>query len=135
MTTPRYLIDSDVCIKAMRRDNESPMRTIRSMAPEGLAISVITYGEVLEGILGTPDPVRNRQRWDEFLAPFYILDVTYPIVEIWGDLRRRLRRKGEGLADADTLIGATALYFDMTVVTGNLKHFGRIPGLDIVTPE
>lgn len=110
------------------------MQMIRSLAPEGLAISVITFGEVLDGILGSEEPTRNRQRWQEFLTPFYILGINQPIAEVWADLRRRLRTKGEGLPDADLLIGATALFHDMAVVTGNLRHFERMPGLVVLTP-
>lgn len=111
------------------------MQMIRSIAAEGLAISVITYGEVLDGVLGSSEVTRNRQRWHGFLAPFYILGINQPVAEVWADLRRRLRTKGEGLPDADLLIGATALYHDMTVVTGNVRHFARMPGLSVLAPS
>ncbi len=108
------------------------MAMLRSIAPEGLAISLVTYGEVLDGILTSPEPTRNNQRWQEFLAPFTVLNITLPIAEIWAELRGRLRTKGAHVPDADLLIAATALYLDMTVVTGNIRHFGRIAGLEVL---
>ncbi|MBZ5637791.1 MAG: hypothetical protein LAO51_03430 [Acidobacteriia bacterium] len=40
-------------------------------------------------------------------------------------------RKGQPLADADLAIAATALYHGLDLVTGNVRHYGRIPGLRI----
>ncbi|MDQ2810105.1 MAG: type II toxin-antitoxin system VapC family toxin [Chloroflexota bacterium] len=38
------------------------------------------------------------------------------------------------IGDADTLIAATALHHDLTLVTGNRRHFSRIPNLTLLTP-
>jgi predicted nucleic acid-binding protein len=38
---------------------------------------------------------------------------------------------GPPLADADLQIAATALLHDLELVTGNVKHFKRVPGLKI----
>lgn len=40
-----------------------------------------------------------------------------------------LARPGERLADADLQIAATAIYHDLELVTGNVRHFARVPGL------
>jgi predicted nucleic acid-binding protein len=105
------------------------------MHPDGLAISTITYGEVTEGVLFGAQRATNMQIWRDFLAAFDIVDVTMEIAEIWADIRGSLRKDGNLIPDNDLLIASTALRFGMTLVTWNLRHFGRITGLDVLVPE
>ena len=105
------------------------------MRPDGLAISVITYGEVTEGVLFDPRRAANMQIWRDFLAAFDVIDVTMEIAEVWADIRGLLRKEGNVVPDNDLLIASTALRFGMTVVTWNVRHFGRIAGLDVLVPE
>ena len=49
-------------------------------------------------------------------------------------LRGQLRQAGTLIGDADTLIAVTALHHDLTLVTGNVRHFNRIPNLVLLTP-
>lgn len=48
-----------------------------------------------------------------------------------GDLLAALERRGQPIGLEDVLIGATALAGSLTVVTRNLRHFARIPGLAV----
>jgi predicted nucleic acid-binding protein len=50
---------------------------------------------------------------------------------VYGQVRARLESAGRPLADADLQIAATALLHDLELVTGNVKHFKRVPGLRI----
>ncbi len=63
----------------------------------------------------------------------YVL--TYRIMERYADLRRAMRAPyGQGLiGDVDTLIAATALQYDLTVVTTDKRHFNfqRVLGLKV----
>lgn len=132
--TAKYLLDSNICIDLLRPNqrNVSLMTLVRNIALEGLAISVVTYGEVYEGVVYSRQPVQNLQRWREFLIPFDVIDVTVPIAEIWAELRGSLRRQGRTTPDNDLIIGATALHFDMEVLTLNVRHFERIDGLRLM---
>lgn len=49
----------------------------------------------------------------------------------YGEIRWRLEKQGFRIGDMDMFIAATALEEDVTLVTGNVKHFERIPGLKI----
>jgi predicted nucleic acid-binding protein len=130
----KYLLDSDICIKSIRRRDESLSRMVRAIRPEGLAISVITFGEVLEGVLCSRERALNALRWRDFVASVDVLDVTLSVAEVWAEVRGSLRSIGKLIPDNDLLIASTALRFGMTVVTGNLRHFVRVPGLDVLVP-
>ncbi len=135
MTAARYLVDSDICSKALRRGGTSLTSVLNTMQPDGLAISTITYGEVTEGVMFDPRRTVNMQIWRDFLAGFDVISITMEVAEVWADLRGVLRRDRMLLPDADLLIAATALRFGMTLVTWNVRHFERILGLDVLVPE
>ncbi|MEA2511263.1 MAG: hypothetical protein QOJ59_750, partial [Thermomicrobiales bacterium] len=46
-------------------------------------------------------------------------------------IRSFLRSQGRLIPDIDLQIAATAVSLDLTLVTRNLRHFSRIPGLKI----
>jgi tRNA(fMet)-specific endonuclease VapC len=48
---------------------------------------------------------------------------------IYGGLRADLERSGKRLDDPDLRIASIALSRDLTLVTGNVRHFERVPGL------
>jgi predicted nucleic acid-binding protein len=135
MAAARYLVDSDICSKALRGRHESLTNVLNTMRQDGLAISVVTYGEVTEGVLFSRNRAVDQQLWRDFLAGFDIIDVTMEIAEVWADVRGSLRKQGNIVPDNDLLIASTALRFGMTVVTGNERHFGRVPGLDVLVPD
>jgi len=51
--------------------------------------------------------------------------------EIYGRLRADLERRGVPLNDTDLMIASIALRHDLTLVTGNPRHFSRLPGLKL----
>lgn len=129
----KYLVDSDICIGALGgRTRESRTSLISRIHPDGLAISVITYGEVLEGLLYSKQRALDLQRWSAFLDAFDIVNITADIAEVWAEMRGRLRRAGNTVPDNDLLIASTALTFGMTLVTANERHYRRVDGLPLL---
>jgi predicted nucleic acid-binding protein len=108
---------------------------VQRIRPDGLAISVITYGEVWEGVLYSANRPLNTARWRSFVAGVDVLAVTLPVAELWGDLRGLLRSTGRRLDDNDLLIAATAMELGLCLVSRNVKHFARVPGLDLLVPD
>lgn len=51
--------------------------------------------------------------------------------ETYGSLRARLEAEGTPLAEPDTRIASIALAHRLTLVTGNVRHFDRVPGLGV----
>jgi predicted nucleic acid-binding protein len=56
------------------------------------------------------------------------------IMERFADIRSLLRRRGERISDFDSLIGATALHHDLTLLSYDTRHFKRIPDLKLYPP-
>jgi len=64
----KYLIDSDWIIDHMKGEDRI-VRKLEVLAPEGMAISVITLAEIYEGVYHSKDPAKSQQLLDDFLAP------------------------------------------------------------------
>lgn len=126
----RYLLDSDVCIDALRQSRPA-VRAVNDLRAAGLAISVVSYGEVMDGVLRSRDRNEALARWSEFLADVTVLDVTILIAQRWAELRGSLRMQGLTVGDNDLIVAATGLRFGMTLVTRNLRHFARVPALEV----
>jgi toxin FitB len=109
------LVDSDIVIDHIRGTRELPQSR--------LAYSVITRCELFAG---RDDPVMLRK----LLAPLRELPVDTAIAERGGTLKREFQ-----VPTPDALIAATALEHDIPLMTRNIRHFGRVPGLDLRAPE
>lgn len=123
-----YLIDTDWVIDYLK-GTEGAGRLLDPLAHDGIAISLITYGEIFEGIYYGRNPERHEQVFRAFLQVAPILPLSASGMERFAHIRGALRAKGQLIGDADLLIAATALEHDLTLVTQNLRHFKRISNL------
>jgi len=97
------------------------------------ATSILVYGEVIEYVRGQPGFSHHREALRALLREVFPYFLTYAIVERYAEMRRQLRPPhGPGLiGDVDTLIAATALERDLTVVTTD-RDFQRVPDLKVM---
>lgn len=97
-----------------------------------VATSILVYAEVTEYIKGLPHFTKRHHDLRHLLREVYPYFLTYPILERYAEIRRKLRPPhGKGLiGDIDTLIAATALERNLTVVTSD-TDFQRVPGLKV----
>jgi tRNA(fMet)-specific endonuclease VapC len=127
----RYLVDSDK-VAAYLKGRTDTTSLLNSLIPDGLAISLVTYGEIYEGIYRGTNSRAHERSFQAFLRLVIVLPLNRRIMKRFAQLRGDLRSRGELLPDMDLLIAATALTHDLTLVTGNSKHFQRVPGLAIL---
>lgn len=91
-----------------------------------LYLPFVVAGEIASGI-----SMRDRARWEAFLAPFYVLPSTPEVSWQFGRAFRHLRDNGNLIGANDLWIAATGLAYEMPVVTRNVEHFKRVPGLEV----
>lgn len=129
-----YLVDSDWLIDAFI-GVPAAVSVLARLRTEGLAVSIISYGELFEGAIGAPDPQTELDRFRTFLARLTLVPLSDPIMEVFARTRADLRRTGRLIPDLDLLIAATAMHHDLTLLTRNVRHFGRIPELRLYQPS
>ena len=91
-----------------------------------LYLPAVVAGELAAGV-----SMANRQSWEAFLAPFFLLPVTPDVAWEYGRTYRHLRGIGQLIGANDLWIAATALANHMPVVTRNVDHFRRVPHLEV----
>jgi predicted nucleic acid-binding protein len=93
-----------------------------------LYLPFIVSGEMAAGI-----SMRDRARWEAFLAPLYVLPSSADVSWHYGRAYRHLHDNGSLIGANDLWIAATGLAYQMPVVTRNPEHFRRVPGLEVET--
>ena len=126
----QYLVDTDWVIDYMHQVARVVDR-IAELTPEGIGLSVVSLGELYDGVQGDADPEQSERELDSFLERVELIEVDVETGRIFGRERRRLRAEGNLIGDLDLFIGATALRHSLTVLTNNRRHFERIEGLTI----
>lgn len=130
----RYLVNSDVVAEYLK-GRPGAVDLLTRLALEGIAISLITCGEMYDGIYHGSDPEGTERGFREFLRGGTVMPLTQRIMRHFADIRGELRRRGQLIPDPDLLIAATAIDRELALVTRNLKDFRRIPGLDLYEPR
>lgn len=125
-----YLIDTDWIIDSLHGQPVAT-QTLLQLAPQGLAVSLISYGELYQGAYYARDPRAALRGLRQFLRGKRLLPLTKAIMERFGIVRGDLQRRGQVIGDPDILIAATSLQHDLTLVTRNRRHFTRIAGLQL----
>lgn len=123
-----YLVDTDIVIGWLK-GRQREVALLRELSQDELAISLITYGEIYEGLYYGRDVQSHTALFGQFLRWVDVLPLNRPIMRRFAQVRGQLRQSGQLINDSDLLIAATALHHDLTIVTHNLRHFSRIPHL------
>ncbi len=123
-----YLLDTDTVSHALR-GNLLDDRLGR-MDPAEWCISAVTRAELRYGVARRPEATRLAELVDAFLAVARCAPWDAQAADRHGALRSALRVSDGGTIGAyDEMIAAHALAMGAVLVTGNLRHFRRIPGL------
>ena len=124
------VFDTDVLSLLMRgRLPEQARRRMARVAPEDAKTTAITLGELHYGALRSAAARRWLAAIDELRARLECLPFDATAAERYGELRAHLEAKGRRLDDADLRVAAICSARGLTLVSGNSRHFVRVPGL------
>ena len=107
-------------------------RFIASRGEEDLGVSIFVVCELL---LGVELSQRVEEAKEELRLFCSAVNIIYPdehFPEVFSKTERFLRRAGTLVGPMDVLIASTALAYGAPIVTGNVREFSRIPGLEVL---
>ena len=124
------VVDTDVLIDFLRGSGPAADLVEQLLRDDAFLVTVITRFESAQGA-NYPE---EREKIEPLLSHSE-LPLTPIAASTAGDLSRELRRAGEALATADILQAGICLALGLPLATKNVRHFERIPGLTLVSPE
>jgi len=126
--------DSSTLISVLRRDDVRVVEafTALDVGQTPAMVSVVVLHELWSGADLGVNPAGEREKIELVLREFGIAALEAEDVERSARVRAQLRQQGRPIGDLDTLIAGQALARGWTVVTRNVKHFGRVAGLPLV---
>lgn len=126
-----YLFDTDAVSELLRpKPLGAYLAWIRTVPREDQFISAVTVGELYHGAHRSPARDRHLENIEQRLLPAVtVLPFDVAVAKVFGEIRAVLETRGTRPDDADLPIAATALHHGLELVTGNVRHFGRIDDL------
>ena len=131
----KYLLDTDICVFYLRRRSSRLVKRIDDTPPADIAISAITWAEMLAGAARSQRPEETAAEQKEFFSRFTSLPFDGAAADFYAEIDSRLRSAGQLIGPLDTQIAAIAQAHDLTVGTHNTRHFERVPQLQIADWE
>lgn len=132
-----YLLDTNVISETIRqKPDKKVLEWLNQIPNEALFISALSLGEIRKGIeISKEIPKKERlETWLEIELPDWfgkrILSIDQTIADRWGRLQAEMKRP---LPAIDSLIAATALHYDLHLVTRNSRDF-TYPSLQTINP-
>ena len=124
-----YLLDTDTVSAVLRRNPDiALLRRLATEPQTDIFTSSITVGELIYGAV--LKRARNLdQRIETLLATIPVVSFDQAAAYSYGTTRAKLQRAGRTLNDPDLRIASIALAHDLTLVSGNARHFRQVPGL------
>ncbi len=130
-----YLVDTDLVIDHLEHIIEANQLLDR-LAPEGIAISIITYMEAYQGVVRSMNAKEARAKFQAFRRSVPVLPFSLSVAKRCASLREHLKKEQKRVKSRalDLINAAIALEHDLTLVTRNVEDYQDIPDLKLYTP-
>jgi tRNA(fMet)-specific endonuclease VapC len=126
-----YLVDSNIVVDHLLAVLTASI-LLEQLAMEGVAISIVTYMEAFQGVEQSTDSELARKKFHAFLTGVLILPFSFAVAERCARLRKTLKSQNKRVNSRalDLIIAATALEYNLILVTNNAGDYNGPPKLD-----
>lgn len=121
-----HLLDTDTASYIIKEHKAAFRERLGGLDPRQVAISAITQAELLYGLQRLLPSHRLHLVVREFLDSIRVLAWPAEAAEHYAKIRHQLTAEGQPIGHLDMMIAAHALALRATLVTNNMRHFGRI---------
>lgn len=117
------------------RGKEKAIQELLRVENEGerIATTPISASELFEGAYKSGDAEGETEKVRELLRRLVLLELSIEACERYGKLAKELRSLGRQIGDLDTLIASIAMTHNEPILTRDVVHFGKVPGLIVRT--
>jgi tRNA(fMet)-specific endonuclease VapC len=128
-----YVLDTNA-VSALMKGSAAAVERLAASEPTDIAIPQPVLAELAFGIERLPRSKRRTallSRFDLICSELPRAEWTDAVSQAYGRIKATLERRGTRIEDFDAAIAAHALATNATLVTANLEHMTRVPGLQI----
>src|SRR6266487_958055 len=132
-----YLVDTDLVIDHLANIPEA-QQLLDKLAPEGIAISMITYMEAYQGVIRSVNAKEARAKFQTFCRSVPVLPFSLTVAKRCAALREQLKTEQKRVKSRalDLINAAIAIEHHLTLVTRNTADYQDIPGLQLyISPQ
>ncbi|MEO0488319.1 MAG: type II toxin-antitoxin system VapC family toxin [Cyanobacteria bacterium P01_A01_bin.123] len=127
------LIDTDIASFIFKgSDYADPYLTL--LSNQELALSFMTVAELFQWAMLRQWGERRLSQLEQYLSNYLVIPVDQPLCREWAQVRSDCQRAGRPISPQDAWIAATALRYDLPLVTHNIKDFVGISNLRLMKP-
>ncbi len=128
-----FLFDTDAITNILKpKPSPALLKRLSELDTSQQFISTITVAEIVYGACKSVRRGQHLHNLEHMLLPnVNVLDFDCQAAYVAGRIRAELEERGEPIPFVDIPIAATALARDLTLVTGNTRHFERIAALRV----
>ena len=128
-----YLFDTDIISNIFKKKpSKKLIGRLKQIKKEVQYISTITIGEIVYGAIKSCRPDYHMNNLINVLLPSVnIVSYDGKSAFVYGQLRANLENTGKIISHSDMQIAAVTMANDFILITGNIRHFKRIPSLKI----
>jgi tRNA(fMet)-specific endonuclease VapC len=130
-----YLFDTDAISETLKpKPADAYVSWLQTVPRQDQYTSAVVVGELFKGAYRSPASRKWVRRIEASVLPAVtVLSYDVDVARVYGQVRAELEREGNMPGEADLQIAATALFYDLVLVTGNVRHFERVRGLRLHT--
>jgi tRNA(fMet)-specific endonuclease VapC len=128
-----YILDTNV-VSALMRGTTAVVERLAQNSPAEVAIPQPVLAELRFGIERLPRSKRRtalQERFDLVTSQLPRAEWSDAVSDAYGRIQSALERRGARIEDFDAAIAAHALAIGATLVTANIAHMARVPGLHV----
>jgi tRNA(fMet)-specific endonuclease VapC len=126
------VVDTDVMSYVFKKDTRADLYE-RHLAGKELIISFVTLGELHRWAIKRNWGTAKRRKLEEYLSPILVYHSDDNLCLRWAEITENGRSRGRPVQPADAWIAATALLYDLPLITHNRWDFDGIPGLKVIS--
>lgn len=133
----KFLLDTNVISESASKSPNHKVLSWLEKNSEGSALSAVSLGEIWKGIHALPSGKRKTAllQWADGIGTDFssvTLSLDSDVFRVWAKLCAKHEAKGNNLTVIDSLLAATAIFHDLTIVTRNTKDFP--PEVQVINP-
>ena len=125
-----YMLDTNIFIAALKA-HASVRARLESLPASAILLSPAVLAELETGVEKSTHVERNRARLAAVVAGLEVVALDAAVSKTYARIRADLERRGQSIGANDLWIAALALALGATLVTDNVREFGRVKGLEV----